>query len=161
MVEFKEVHRRFGSSALLPTTRECTGSAGYDSSCDSSCDSSWLSHGANCSKVGGGDSFRREGIISLAVLLQFFYRFGSMSLNATTQGFLKEVESSTGFKVLVEEQGSQLQAPLLAKVQVARRGMPFHRVVYHPSAWGNGRLSGLLPVLLHPSFAQSASGSAV
>ena len=59
-----------------------------------------------------------------------------MSLNATTQGFLKEVESSTGFKVLVEEQGSQLQAPLLAKVQVARRGMPFHRVVYHPSAGG-------------------------
>ena len=47
-----------------------------------------------------------------------------MSLNATTQGFLKEVESSTGLKVLVEEQGSQLQAPLLAKVQVARRGMP-------------------------------------
>ena len=57
-----------------------------------------------------------------------------MSLSATTQGFLREVESSTGFKVLVEEQGSQLQAPLLAKVQVARRGMPFHRVVYHPSA---------------------------
>ena len=59
-----------------------------------------------------------------------------MSLSATTQGFLKEVESSTGFKVLVEEQGSGLQVPLLAKVQVARRGMPFHRVVYHPSAGG-------------------------
>jgi hypothetical protein len=29
-----------------------------------------------------------------------------MSLSATTQGFLKEVESSTGLKVLVEEQGS-------------------------------------------------------
>jgi hypothetical protein len=57
-----------------------------------------------------------------------------MSLSATTLGFLKGVESSTGLKVLVEEQGSQLQAPLLAKVQVARRGMPFHRVVYHPSA---------------------------
>ena len=59
-----------------------------------------------------------------------------MSLSATTQGFLKEVESSTGFKVLVEEQWSGLQVPLLAKVQVARRGMPFHRVVYHPSAGG-------------------------
>ena len=59
-----------------------------------------------------------------------------MSLSATTQGFLREVESSTGFKVLVEEQGSGLQVPLLAKVQVARRGMPFHRVVYHPSAGG-------------------------
>lgn len=57
-----------------------------------------------------------------------------MSLSATTQGFLREVESSTGLKVLVEEQGSQLQVPLLAKVQVARRGIPFHRVVYHPSA---------------------------
>ena len=91
---------------------------------------------SRCSKVGGGDSFRRERIISLAALLQFFYRIPSMSLSATTQGFLKEVESSTGFKVLVEEQGSGLQVPLLAKVQVARRGMPFHRVVYHPSAGG-------------------------
>ena len=36
----------------------------------------------------------------------------------------------------MEEQGSGLQVPLLAKVQVARRGMPFHRVVYHPSAGG-------------------------
>ena len=59
-----------------------------------------------------------------------------MSLSATTQGFLREVKSSTGFKVLVKEQGSGLQVPLLAKVQVARRGMPFHRVVYHPSAGG-------------------------
>ena len=73
-VEFKEVHQRFGSSALLPPTRECTG---Y-SSCDSSCDSSWLTHGADCSKVGGGDSFSRERIISLAVLPQFFCRVGSM-----------------------------------------------------------------------------------
>ena len=70
----------------------------------------------------------------LAVLKTTQYRLGVRSLSATTQGFLKEVEASTGLKVLVEEQGSQLQAPLLAKVQVARRGMPFHRVVYHPSA---------------------------
>ena len=62
------------------------------------------------------------------------YRLSVMSLSATTQGFLREVESSTGFKVLVEEQGSGLQAPLLAKVQVARRSFPFHRLVYHPSA---------------------------
>jgi hypothetical protein len=57
-----------------------------------------------------------------------------MSLSATTQGFLREVESSTGFKVLVEEQGLGLKAPLLAKVQVARRSFPFHRMAYHSSA---------------------------
>lgn len=58
-----------------------------------------------------------------------------MSLSSTTQGFLREVESSTGLGVVVEED-PQLQAPLLAKVQVARRGIPFHRVAYHPSAQG-------------------------
>ncbi len=52
----------------------------------------------------------------LAVLKTTQYVPGAMSLSATTQGFLKEVESSTGFKVLVEEQGSGLQVPLLAKV---------------------------------------------
>ncbi len=57
-----------------------------------------------------------------------------MSLSATIQEFLREVESSTGLKVLVEEQGSQLQVPLLAKVQLARRDVPFQRVVYHPRA---------------------------
>ena len=50
----------------------------------------------------------------LAVLKTTQYLLGVMSLSATTQGFLKEVESSTGFKVLVEEQGSGLQVPLLA-----------------------------------------------
>jgi hypothetical protein len=58
-----------------------------------------------------------------------------MSLSSTTQGFLREVESSTGLRVVVEEDPS-LPAPLLAKVQVARGGIPFHRVVYHPSAQG-------------------------
>lgn len=58
-----------------------------------------------------------------------------MSLSATTQGFLREVESSTGLKVLVEED-PRLQPPLLAKVHVARNGVPFHRVVYHPTAHG-------------------------
>ena len=58
-----------------------------------------------------------------------------MSLSSTTQGFLKEVESSTGLGVVVEED-PRLQAPLLAKVQVARRGIPFHRVAYNPSAHG-------------------------
>ena len=70
----------------------------------------------------------------LAVLTTTQYLARVMSLSATTQGFLREVEASTGLKVLVEEQASHLQVPLLAKVQVARRGMPFHRVVYHPSA---------------------------
>ena len=57
-----------------------------------------------------------------------------MSVSTTTQEFLREVESSTGLKVLVEEQGSKLQVPLLAKVQLARRDVPFQRVVYHPRA---------------------------
>ena len=58
-----------------------------------------------------------------------------MSLSSTTQGFLSEVESSTGLRVVVEED-PRLQAPLLAKVQIARRGIPFHRVSYHPTAQG-------------------------
>jgi len=41
----------------------------------------------------------------LAVLKTTQYLLGVMSLSATTQGFLKEVESSTGLKVLVEAQG--------------------------------------------------------
>ena len=84
----------------------------------------------------GGDESSWPRLKVLAVLKTTQYVLAVMSLSATTQGFLREVESSTGFKVLVEEQGSGLQVPLLAKVQVARRGMPFHRVVYHPSAGG-------------------------
>jgi hypothetical protein len=58
-----------------------------------------------------------------------------MALGATTQGFLREVETATGLKVLVDEDPG-LQAPLLAKVQIARGGIPFHRVSYHPTAQG-------------------------
>lgn len=56
-----------------------------------------------------------------------------MALGAVSQTFLKEIEAVTGLPVHVHCD-DQLQAPLLAHVQVARGGMPFHRVSYHPSA---------------------------
>ncbi len=56
-----------------------------------------------------------------------------MSLGSISQQFLKEVEIATGLPVQVEPD-DRLQHPLLAKVQIARHGMPLHRVTYHPSA---------------------------
>ena len=56
-----------------------------------------------------------------------------MGLGATSQQFLREVETLTGLPVEVEID-ERLQAPLLARFQMARGAVPFHRVSYHPSA---------------------------
>jgi hypothetical protein len=56
-----------------------------------------------------------------------------MSLGAISQQFLREVETATGMPVHVEAD-ERLQPPLLARVQLARRGAPLHRVAYHPNA---------------------------
>ncbi|MEI6340522.1 MAG: hypothetical protein WCR07_01070 [Verrucomicrobiota bacterium] len=56
-----------------------------------------------------------------------------MSLGAISHQFLQQVEALTGLPVRVEPD-ERLQPPLLARVQVARRGVPLHRVSYHPSA---------------------------
>lgn len=56
-----------------------------------------------------------------------------MSLGSISQQFLQQVETVTGLPVHVEVD-ERLQPPLLAKVQIARRGVPLHRVAYHPSA---------------------------
>jgi hypothetical protein len=56
-----------------------------------------------------------------------------MSLGAISQQFLREVETATGLPVHVEAD-ERLQPPLLARVQLARRGAPLHRVTYHPNA---------------------------
>ena len=52
-----------------------------------------------------------------------------MALGAVSQTFLKEIEAVTGLPAYVDSDG-HLQAPLLARVQVARDGVPFHRVSY-------------------------------
>jgi hypothetical protein len=56
-----------------------------------------------------------------------------MSLGAISQQFLRDVETATGLPVHVEPD-DRLQPPLLARVQIARRGAPLHRVTYHPDA---------------------------
>lgn len=56
-----------------------------------------------------------------------------MSLGAISQQFLRDVETATGLPVHVEPD-ERLQPPLLARVQIARRGAPLHRVTYHPDA---------------------------
>ncbi len=56
-----------------------------------------------------------------------------MSLGAISQQFLHEVETATGRPVQVEADEA-LQPPLLARVQMARQGVPLHRVTYHPNA---------------------------
>ena len=58
-----------------------------------------------------------------------------MSLGAVSETILKQVEAVTGLPVQVESD-NRLQAPLLARVQIARGGIPLHRVTYHPSATG-------------------------
>ncbi|HRI15564.1 MAG TPA: hypothetical protein PLX89_21405 [Verrucomicrobiota bacterium] len=58
-----------------------------------------------------------------------------MALGEISQQFLKNVEGATGLPVHVETD-SRLEPPLLARVQVARRGVPLHRVVFHPNARG-------------------------
>lgn len=56
-----------------------------------------------------------------------------MALGAISQSFLKEVEAVTGLPVQVQADAG-LQPPLLARVQVARGGVPLHQVIYHPNA---------------------------
>lgn len=56
-----------------------------------------------------------------------------MSLGSISQQFLREVEAVTGRPVQVQAD-EQLQAPLLARVQMARGAVPLHRVTYHPNA---------------------------
>lgn len=56
-----------------------------------------------------------------------------MALGTVSQTILKQVEAVTGLPVQVESD-NRLQAPLLARVQIARGGVPLHRVTYHPSA---------------------------
>ena len=46
-----------------------------------------------------------------------------MSLGAISQQFLRDVETATGLPVHVETD-ERLQPPLLARVQIARRGAP-------------------------------------
>jgi len=58
-----------------------------------------------------------------------------MALGPVSQSFLKEVEATTGLPIQVESD-DRLQPPLLARVQVARGGVPLHRVTYHPNAIG-------------------------
>jgi len=56
-----------------------------------------------------------------------------MALGAISQQILREVESVTGRPVQVAVD-DQLTPPLLARVQLARGGIPLHRVSYHPNA---------------------------
>lgn len=56
-----------------------------------------------------------------------------MALNPVSHQFLRDVEAATGFPVHVEAD-DRLQAPMLARVQMARGGVPIHRVSYHPDA---------------------------
>ena len=56
-----------------------------------------------------------------------------MALSAITQQFLRAVETVTGLPVTVEID-PRLQPPLLARVQIARGGIPLHRVSYHPDS---------------------------
>lgn len=56
-----------------------------------------------------------------------------MSLGPISQQFIREVEAATGRPVDVAAD-DQLQPPLLARVQIARKGIPVHRVSFHPNA---------------------------
>lgn len=55
-----------------------------------------------------------------------------MYLGSISQEFLQQVETVTGLPVNVEAD-ERLQSLMLARVQIARRGVPLHRVVYYPS----------------------------
>ena len=56
-----------------------------------------------------------------------------MALGPVSEQILRKVEAVTGLSVQVDV-GDRLLAPPLAPIQLARGGIPLHRVSYQPNA---------------------------